>query len=54
MAAEYKARVTARVAADERTQQSEIQFTATPYEPVTETLYLIGDATATGWSVPKR
>ena len=51
VAAEYKARVTARVAADERTQQSEIRFTATPYEPVTETLYLIGDATSTGWSV---
>ena len=33
VAAEYKARVTARVAADERTQQSEIRFTATPYEP---------------------
>lgn len=50
-AADYKARVTARVAADERTQQSEIRFTATPYEPVTETLYLIGEAAPTGWSV---
>ncbi len=51
VAAEYKARVTARIAADERTQQSEIRFTATPYEPVTETLYLIGEAAPTGWSV---
>ena len=51
IAANYKARVTARIAADERIQQSEVTFSATPYEPVTTTLYMIGEASPTGWSV---
>ena len=51
VAANYKARITARIAADERTQQAEVTFTAIPYEPVTETLYMIGEASPTGWSV---
>lgn len=50
-AMDLEARVTAYVAGfDDMSQTSECSFTATPYEPVTETLYLIGDATPNGWS----
>ncbi len=43
------ARVTARV--DGATDQTAtISFSATPYTPVTPTLYLVGDATPNGWS----
>lgn len=31
-------------------QVAQVSFTATTYQPVTETLYLIGDATPNGWS----
>lgn len=44
------ARVTAMVSGVEETQTSQLSFTVTPYEPVTTTLYLIGDATPNGWS----
>lgn len=47
------ASVTARVTAiveGEQPQTSEVSFTATPYTPVTSTLYIIGSATQTGWS----
>ena len=51
-AATYKARVTATVTGrEDLTQTSEVQFNITPYEPVTTTLYMIGEATAGGWSV---
>lgn len=49
-AASYRARITALVAGTEMEQTAETAFTATPYEPVTRTLYLIGDATPNGWS----
>jgi len=49
-AALYRARVTALAAGTETPQTAETTFTATPYEPVTRTLYLIGDATPNGWS----
>ena len=42
--------VTATVAGVTEVQQAETAFTAVPYEPVTSTLYLIGDATPNGWS----
>ena len=46
------ARITAKVAGyDDKTQQAETKFNVTTYEPVTTTLYMIGDATPTGWSV---
>lgn len=44
------AKVTARVDGIENDQVAMVSFTATTYEPVTETLYLIGDATPNGWS----
>lgn len=50
VAALYHARITARIADDTRIQTSEVSFTATTYEPVTQTLYLIGDAAPNGWS----
>lgn len=50
VAAAYRARITALVAGDATPQVAEARFTATPYEPVTRTLYLIGDATPNGWS----
>ena len=49
-AVQLDARVTATVAGMEGVQTSETTFTVTPYEPVTKTLYLIGDATPNGWS----
>lgn len=52
VAASYKARVTASVADhDELEQTSEVTIRVTPYEPVSTTLYMIGDATSGGWSV---
>ena len=45
------ATVTATVAGLEGDPQiSSVKFTATPYKPVSETLYLIGDATPNGWN----
>lgn len=44
------ARVTATVAGYEELQQSVTTFTAVPYQPVTSTLYIIGDAAPNGWS----
>lgn len=45
------ATVTATVAGlEEDPQVSSVRFAATPYEPVSETLYLIGDATPNGWN----
>lgn len=44
------ARVTAIVSGVEEVQTSQLSFTTTPYQPVTTTLYLIGDATPNGWS----
>lgn len=46
------ARVTATVTGySEYTQTSETEFSVTTYEPVTTTLYIIGDATTGGWSL---
>ena len=45
-----EARVTATVAGSSEVQTSTTTFTATPYTPVSSTLYLIGDATPNGWS----
>lgn len=45
----FEARVTASVAEMTEVQTAEVTFSATSYEPVTETLYLIGDATPGGW-----
>lgn len=50
VAVSLDARVTAIVEGVEELQTSEVQFTVTPYEPVTSELYLIGDATPSGWS----
>lgn len=45
------ATVTATVAGLEGDPQvSSVKFAATPYKPVSETLYLIGDATPNGWN----
>ncbi len=44
------ARLTARVDGIENDQVSEVSFSATTYQPVTETLFMIGDATPNGWS----
>ncbi len=44
------ARLTATVNGIDGEQVAESHFTVTPYEPVTTTLYLIGDATPNGWS----
>ena len=44
------ARITAAVTGFDDVQTAETSFTITPYEPVTTTLYLIGDATPNGWS----
>ncbi len=49
-AAVYRARITAFAAGTTTVQTAETTFAATPYEPVTRTLYLIGDATPNGWS----
>lgn len=48
--ANLEARVTALVSGTEETQTATVAFSATPYTPVTSTLYLIGDATPNGWS----
>ena len=45
-----EARITAAVTGFDDVQTSVTQFTVTPYEPVTPTLYLIGDATPNGWA----
>lgn len=45
-----EARLTAKVAEREETQVSTVSINITAYEPLTSTLYLIGDATAGGWS----
>jgi len=48
---QIKARITASVSDPSiETQQSELTFKVTPFSPVTETLYLIGDAAPNGWS----
>lgn len=47
---ELEARVIATVTGLDDIQTAETAFTVTPYEPVTSTLYLIGDATPNGWS----
>lgn len=50
--AEIVARIVATVADDavEPAYSNETTISVTPYEPVTATLYLIGDATPNGWS----
>lgn len=45
-----EARLTAAVAEQAETQVATTSFSVTTYEPVTSTLYLIGDATPNGWS----
>lgn len=45
-----EARVTASVPDVEELQTASAAFSVTTYEPVTKTLYLIGDATPNGWS----
>ena len=47
---DIEARVTAIVSGAEETQTATTQFTVTPYEPVTSTLYIIGSAAPNGWS----
>nr|WP_320057512.1 SusF/SusE family outer membrane protein [uncultured Bacteroides sp.] len=51
--ADLEARITASVvdAEETSTQTSSTSFSVTSYKPVTTTLYLIGDATPTAWSV---
>ena len=44
-----EARVTANVSGQSEAQTSTVSFSATPYTPVTTTLYLVGDATPNGW-----
>ena len=49
--AELEARITAVVAGmEDQKQIATTAFTVTTYQPVTTTLYLIGDATPNGWS----
>ena len=43
------ARVTAHVFGQSEVQTATLTFAATPYTPVTSTLYLVGDATPNGW-----
>ncbi len=45
-----EARVTATVAGFEEPQQATANFSVTPYTPVSETLYIIGDAAPNGWN----
>lgn len=45
-----EARITATVAGINEPQVSTTSFKVTSYEPLTSTLYLIGDATPNGWS----
>jgi len=50
--AQFEARITATVANDNvEPQTSTTTFTVKPYEPVTKTLYLVGNATPNGWDV---
>lgn len=44
-----EARVTARVNGRSEVQTATVSFSATPYTPVSSTLYLVGDATPNGW-----
>ena len=46
----YQARVRASVPDCDEVQESIIEFSASTYEPVTKTLYIIGDAAPNGWS----
>ena len=49
-----EARVTATVAGmEEKTQTATVAFDVNTYQPVTSTLYLIGEATPNGWSADK-
>lgn len=43
------ARVTAHIIGQSEVQTATLTFAATPYAPVTSTLYLVGDATPNGW-----
>jgi hypothetical protein len=50
--AELEARITAVVAGmEDQKQIAMTAFTVTTYQPVTTTLYLIGEATPNGWSL---
>lgn len=53
--ADFEARVTATVAGYEEAQKqiSTVSFKARTYQPASRTLYLIGDATPTGWNADK-
>ena len=46
----YQARVRASVPDCDEVQESIVEFSASTYEPVTKTLYIIGDAAPNGWS----
>ena len=46
----YQARIRASVPDCDEVQESIIEFSASTYEPVTKTLYIIGDAAPNGWS----
>ena len=46
----YQARIRARVPDCDEVQESIIELSAYTYEPVTKTLYIIGDAAPNGWS----
>lgn len=46
----YQARVRATVPDYDEIQESAVEFSAYTYEPVTKTLYIIGDAAPNGWS----
>ena len=46
----YQARVRASVPDCDEIQESIVEFSASTYEPVTKTLYIIGDAAPNGWS----
>ena len=46
----YQARVRATVPDFDEIQEAIVEFTATTYNPVTKTLYIIGDAAPNGWS----
>lgn len=48
-----EARVTAIVPDKDELQSSVVAFNVTTYEPVTSTLFIIGDATPTGWDKDK-
>ena len=46
----YQARVRASVPDCDEIQEAFVEFSASTYEPVTKTLYIIGDAAPNGWS----